>query len=465
MINVGNAEAIPASFRDPNGFLFQHNGIIYRQINLKYREDYDHLMGSGLYERLTAEGFLVPHVETDLKALQSDIAYKVIKPEPIHFISYPYEWCFSQLKNAAIATLSIQKKALEAGMSLKDCSAYNIQFRHGKPILIDTLSFERYKEGEPWVAYRQFCQHFLAPLALMSYKDVRLNQFLRVYIDGIPLDLASSLLPFLSKFRFSLLTHIHLHSQSQKRYANKGFEKGGRKMGLFALRGLIDSLESAVHKLSWKPTDTEWASYYEDTNYSSESFNQKKELVAQFLEEINPKNVWDLGANTGVFSRVAAMRKIQVVSFDIDPAAVEKNYLECIKSDEAYLLPLCLDLANPSPAIGWENTERESLLNRGPADTVLALALVHHLAISNNVPLGKLAGFFGKICSNALVIEFVPKSDSQIKRLLATREDVFPDYTETSFENEFSTYFTIKKKSCIINSQRILYAMKRRESK
>ena len=186
---------LDSSFRDPSGFLFIREGVLYRQVNRAYAENYARLMESGLYAKLVKAGLLIPHTEANIDPPAPELAFKVICPERVPFISYPYEWSFGQLKDAALATLSIQKRALKAGMSLKDASAYNIQFYQAKPTLIDSLSFEIYQEGEPWVAYRQFCQHFLAPLALMAYRDVRLSQLLRVYIDGIPLDLASSLLP------------------------------------------------------------------------------------------------------------------------------------------------------------------------------------------------------------------------------------------------------------------------------
>ena len=211
------ANQLSASFRDPSGFLFSQNGILFRQINRTYSEDYARLMDSGLYEKLVKANVLIPHVEVDQAPAEKEAAFKVIQPERVPFISYPYEWSFSQLKDAALATLSIHKRALKLGMSLKDASAYNIQFVHGKAMLIDTLSFEVYKAGEPWTAYKQFCQHFLAPLTLMSYRDIRLSQLLRVYIDGVPLDLVSELLPFKTKFNFGLLTHIHVHASSQKR--------------------------------------------------------------------------------------------------------------------------------------------------------------------------------------------------------------------------------------------------------
>jgi hypothetical protein len=452
---------IPSSFRDPSGFLFYRNGSIYRQVNFTYKENYDQLMNSGLYEVLVSAELLIPHEEVDVEYTEPDKAYKIIKPELVPFISYPYEWSFSQLKNAALITLEVQKQSLDFGMSLKDCSAYNIQFRKGKPILIDSLSFEKYHEGQPWVAYRQFCQHFLAPLALMGYRDIRLNQLFRVYIDGIPLDLASSLLPFRTRFRFPLLFHVHLHAKSQKYFAEKTVTTSGHKVSRLSFLGVIDNLESAVKKLKWQPQDTEWANYYDDINYSANALHQKKQLVAEFLDKINPKIVWDLGANTGLFSRIASDKGIQTVSFDIDPGCVEKNYLECIEKGEIHILPLLLDLTNPSPNIGWQNQERMSILERGPADTVLALALIHHLAISNNLLFNKMADFFNQVC-NSLIIEFVPKTDSQVQRLLSTREDIFLDYTQQAFESEFSKYFTIQNSAKIRDSERTLYLMERR---
>lgn len=450
-------ETISASFRDPSGFLFKKDGQLYRQVNYAYIENFDFLINSGLYQKLVDEKFLIPHEE--VKNLEKDDrAYKIIKPVELKFISYPYEWCFSQLKDAALTTLKIQKLALEFGLSLKDSSAYNIQFKSGQPILIDTLSFEKYKEGQPWVAYRQFCQHFLAPLALMKYKDVRLGQLLKVYLDGLPLDLASSLLPFKTHFNFSLLLHIHFHARSQKKFADKKVNAGEQKFSRFNFFALLDSLESAVKSLNWQLPKTEWADYYDQTNYSAGAFEVKKKIVAEFLSEINPQMVWDLGANVGIFSRLAANQGSAVISFDIDPAAVEKNYLEGRKNNEKNILPLLMDLTNPSSGLGWKGTERMSFFERGPSDCILALALIHHLAISNNLPLENIARFFSEICSS-LIIEFVPEDDSQVKRLLVVRQDIFDKYSRKNFEEEFGKYFSIKKSFPLKGSDRVLYLM------
>jgi len=457
---IQSSGQLSASFRDPSGFLFSRGGVLYRQVNRAYEQEYARLMESGLYEKLVKAGLLIPHVEVDQVPAESD-AFKILQPERVPFISYPYEWSFGQLKDAALATLSIHRRALRAGMSLKDASAYNIQFVRGKPTLIDTLSFEVYKEGQPWVAYRQFCQHFLAPLALMALKDVRMNQLLRAYIDGVPLDLASGLLPWKTRLNFGLLANIHMHASAQKRYSGTEVRsRGGTTFGKQAMTGLIDSLDSAIRKLNWNPGGTEWGNYYEITNYSDAAFEHKKKLVREWSARLKPALAWDLGANTGVFSRAVSETGAYVVSFDIDPTAVEENYRQIKGEKTENLLPLLLDLTNPSPSIGWAHRERDSLAGRGPADLVLALALIHHLAISNNVPLPQLADFFAET-GKWLVIEFVPKSDSQVQKLLVSRDDIFPAYTREGFEAAFARRFKICEAVDVQESERVLYLMER----
>ena len=450
-----------ASFRDPSGYLFWREGVLYRQVNQRYQDDYTLLMNSGLYRSLVDDSFLINHEEVKTEPYEPEQAYRVICPERIPFISYPYEWSFSQLKDAALTTLTIQKRALAYGMSLKDSSAYNIQFWRGKPVLIDTLSFEIYEEGKPWVAYRQFCQHFLAPLALMSYRDVRLSQLLRIYIDGIPLDLASELLPFRTYLKYPLLTHLHKQAVAKKRYACHKVDLSSprqevKKTGIL---GILSSLESITSQLKWNPEGTAWADYVSTHNYTDASLDHKKQVVTDYLDRVHPETVWDLGANTGVFSRLASQRMINTVAFDIDPGVVELNYRQSVVDKEQYLLPLLLDLTNPSPNLGWFNQERRSLFKRGSADMVLALALVHHLAITNNVPLDQIALFMATL-GHWLVVEFVPKDDPQTQKLLSSREDIFVDYSRNKFEEVFSAYYQIEDSVVINNSARTLYLMK-----
>ena len=459
-----NRTGLNASFRDPSGFLFIDSGILYRQVNPVYAKNYDRLMESGLYDKLVKAGLLIHHREVEQAWVGQDVAYKILQPEVIPFISYPYEWSFSQYKDAALTTLSIQERALKAGMSLKDASAYNIQFLHGKPLMIDTLSFEMYQEGQPWVAYKQFCQHFLAPLALMSKSDVRLSQLMRNYIDGVPLDLASKLLPASTRLNLGLLTHIHLHAGAQKRYADADLEQRKVRGGMSkqALQGLIGSLQAVVKKLEWKLEETEWGNYYDITNYSETAFSHKKEVISGWVERVKPGMVWDLGANNGEFSRIASEAGIYTISSDIDPTAIEQNYRRVRAEKEQNLLPLLLDLTNPSPALGWANQERDSFARRGPVDMVFGLALVHHLAISNNVPLKKVAEFFAEM-GEWLVIEFVPKSDSQVQKLLRSREDIFDEYTKEGFEEAFRLFYEIQSSAPVKDSRRTMYLLQKRK--
>jgi ribosomal protein L11 methylase PrmA len=454
---------LDGSFRDPSGFVFARNGEIYRQINLGYKASYDLLIESGLYNELAAKELLIPHQEVDQTSEAESGSYKIVKPLKIPFISYPYEWAFSQLKDAALLTLEVQIAAIHRGMSLKDASAYNVQFIGAKPIFIDTLSFEPYTEGKAWVAYRQFCQHFLAPLSLMSYRDVALGNLALPFIDGVPLSLASKILPKRTWASFSLATHIHLHARMQSRYADSG--SGGRpvkeaRISKTALLGLLDNLRGIIQSFSWRPGGTEWADYYNATNYSSTAMSEKEQLVERLCHDVNPGVAWDLGANTGVFSRRAVAAGAYTVACDIDPSAVEQNYRWCRSEKLTQMLPLVIDLTNPPPAIGWAHKERYSLIERGPADLVLALALIHHLAISNHVPLPKLASFFAS-CGKNLIIEFVPKSDSQVQRLLSSRQDIFVNYNESEFERAFSEKFVIEARIPVPESKRILYRMRR----
>ena len=457
---MSDQERVGASFRDTSGFLYRQDGHLFRQINQVYAQNYQLLMESGLYDRLIKSNSLIPHEEIDVIPADPSQAFKVVQPEEIPWISYPYEWCFSQFRDAALSTLKIQKIALKHGMSLKDASAYNIQFFKGTAPLIDLLSFEVYEEGKPWVAYKQFCQHFLAPLALMSYVDVRLGQLSRNYIDGVPLDFAVRLLPIRSRFNLGLFMHLYLHAKAQQHYGDKVVQqdRAAKGMNLTSLRGLVSSLESCIKKLKWTAPKTEWGNYYEIANYSDTAIQNKVEMVSAWIDRVKPSLVYDLGANNGFFSRMASDRGINTVSFDIDPLAVEQNYLIARSNKEEHILPLVLDLTNPSPAIGWHNQERETIFQRGPADMVFALALVHHLAISNNVPLDKLADFFSDL-GKWLIIEFVPKNDPQTKKLLANREDIFDQFDRESFERIFSSEFKIHQVERISDSERYIYLM------
>lgn len=444
-----------SSFRDPSGVVFRQDGAVLRQVNRCYQAQYDQMMAK-LYTPLTSQGLLVEHEELTVTPEDKN-AYKLIRPVQIPFISYPYEWSFGQLKDAALTTLRIHRAALDQDMILKDASAYNIQFLNGRPVLIDTLSFDFYQQGSPWPAYGQFTRHFLAPLMLMAYRDIRLNQLLRVYIDGVPLDLASTLLK--GKGGFAASQHIHWHAKSTLKHGQDG--KGEiRKIAIskFNHMALIDSLIRVVEKLTLKGVVTEWGDYYAHTNYSDAATRAKEALVSSYVDAVSPKTAWDLGANDGRYSRLALKQGGSVVAFDVDPIAVERSY-HAVKASHEAMLPLVLDLTNPSPAMGFANRERTSISDRQKPDLVMMLAVIHHMVISNNLPMPMLADWLASLAGH-LIIEFVPKEDSQVQTLLATRDDIFPDYTKEGFERAFSGWFDILRAENVEGSQRTLYLMR-----
>jgi ribosomal protein L11 methylase PrmA len=488
----------PSSFRDPSGLVFRaEDGTLLRQVNRCYAEDYRLLMDGGLYQELTAAGLMVEHEDVPLARAMDDDAYRVIRPREVAFVSYPYEWAFGALKEAALLTLDIQRRALAAGMTLKDASGYNVQFEGTRPVFIDTLSFERYRPGRPWTAYSQFCRHFLAPLALMAGRDAGLGRLLGLHLDGIPLELAAKLLPWTARLRPGILVHVCLQARMVRRYGKKkgtgpicrnGPKAAAHKLDLSPSSGsnlperpeaccaqigripffrrvspaglvaLVENLRRAIAGLSWRPGGSHWTGYYRETTYSAEAFDRKRRLVEAFLRRIRPRTVWDLGANTGVFSRLAADMGAETCALDADPACVEILFRDCRAQGKQNILPLCMDLANPSPSLGWAHRERRSLADRGPADVVMALALIHHLAISNNLPLPQIAGFFRRL-GRWLIVEFVPKTDPQVSRLLRSRQDVFRDYDRPSFERAFASRFAIVECQPLEEEGRVLYLM------
>ncbi len=457
-------ERDPGSYRDPAGFVYRRDGVIYRQIDPSFADDWQGYLDSGLYDRLRDEVVVIAHTEVDLDLAAAPPAYRVIRPEPLELITYPYEWSFSQLQDAALLTLRAQSLAVAAGFTLRDASAYNVQFHRGRPLLIDSLSFERAEPDRPWAPYRQFCEHFLAPLALMAKVDVRLGGLLREHLEGIPLDLAARLLPGRTRLSFGLGPHIHLHARAQRRHADDNAlaePKPAASMSAQQRATLIESLHDTVAGLSWQPAGTAWADYADHTSYEDTATEAKVRAVREALVGVGGHRAWDLGANTGRYSRIAAEAGYRVVALDVDPAAVERGY-RAIKADgRTDITPLLGDITAPSPALGWANAERASLLERVDADVVLALALVHHLAIGANVPLPMIASLLARMAAHAIV-EFVPKADPMVQRLLASRRDVFPDYDIEGFVSAFEPHFETVTRTAIEGSHRTVFLLRRR---
>jgi hypothetical protein len=462
----------PGSYRDPRGFVFRRDGVLYRQINDSFADDWAAFESSGLHQALVREGLMVADQPAPIDLAPEPGAVAVIQPDEIAFISHPFEWSFSQLKDAALLTLRAQAVAGEHGMTLRDASAYNVQFRDGKPLLIDTLSFERAAPDQPWKPYGQFCENFLAPLALMAQRDGRLGELLRTWINGVPLDLASELLPRGTRyFSPGLAAHIHLHARAQRQHAGDTGPDGApstapRSVTMSEGRrlALLDHLKRTVEGLHLPAHGTVWADYADQTSYSEAGTASKEAIVRSMLEAVKADGgtrAWDVGANTGRYSAIAAELGFWVLALDIDWAAVERHYLALKASGETRILPLLGDIAEPSPAIGWENTERASLIDRANADVLLALALVHHLAIGRNVPLPMISHLMARL-SPHLIVEWIPKDDPMVKRLLAAREDIFADYSPAGFRAAFEREFEIVEERPITDSGRVLFRMRRR---
>jgi hypothetical protein len=448
----------PGSFRDPSGAVFTRDGTLFREIQPSYEPHYRLLIDSGLYRRLADDGLLVRHEEVGIEHALSPSAARVLRPVPIPLITYPYEWCFTQLKRAALLVLSLERIAIDSGMTLKDATAYNVQFSATRPIWIDTSSFEAYQPGALWHPYLQFCRHFLAPLALMSYCDPRAAQLLRTCSDGIPLDLACSLLPMRSRLRAGLLLHLHLHARAESAAGIQRPDRA-RELSPRSRLGLIEGLRRTIESLAWSPR-TEWSHYGDQDSYSEAGAGHKKQLVAELLTQAAPREVWDLGANDGTYSRIASDRGIRTFAWDADIGAVEIGYREAMRRDDPCFLPLVADLSNPSPALGWAHTERQSMKERCRADLVMALALTHHLTLRAGIPFSRIATFFAELAP-WLIVEYIDRDDPKAAQMLTARGELRA-YTRESFEHAFRAHFDVVRDAAIRDTSRHLYLMKRR---
>ena len=449
----------PASWRDPSGFIFYKERVIYRQVNQIFKEHFDHFISSGCYDHLVKKDLLIPHEVIKENLSGSKEYYLTLKPEKIDFISYPYEWSFDMLKDAALLTLQLAKESIPFGLILKDATPYNVQWHKGKLIFIDTLSFEKYNE-EPWIAYRQFCENFLSPLLLMYYAKKPLQQILLAYPEGIPLSITKNLLPKRSRFSLNVYLHIHLHARMGEK--SKGQKQKIAKLSKQKLLNLISSLESLIQKLKLPEQRTTWSEYYDEA-HSKKYLEEKRNIIQNWIGQLqNVSTAADLGANTGEFSKLLAEKNIQVITTDFDPYCINHLYSEIKTNRLQNIQPLILDLSNPSPSIGVNNEERNSFIGRCKVDLVMALALIHHLAIGKNIPLEMAADLFSRLGKN-LIIEFVPKEDEKIRIMLNQKKDIYTFYTQENFEIAFQKYFDIKAKQSIHSSGRTLYLMSKYE--
>jgi hypothetical protein len=454
-------DRVTSSFRDPSGYVFKEGDSIKRIINPIYFPQYNALTQSDFYNKLFSKNLLIPHKEISKSKQQI-----VIEPIKIKFINYPYEWSFLQYKQAALLTLKIQKYSLEHNFSLKDASAFNITFHQGKPIFIDSLSFDFYKENTPWHAYKQFIMHFLGPLVLSHYYGLDYLKTLTSEIDGISIEKLSKLLPAKSYLSSTILTNIHLLARFDKKYsANK--TSGKNNLSKASQIKLLQGMYDFIKKLKVKQL-TEWDHYYNQTNYKDESISIKKELTKKWFASINGKTAIDIGGNDGTFSRELIEASFVIVA-DVDANAVEQNYKQTITNQETTIVPIVVDILNPPAGYGFNNQERFSFIDRIhelKLDACLALAVIHHITLTGNIPFQLSAQFFAKMASN-LLIEFPTREDSWVQFLLESKRDFashFDFYNEENFEKDYSNYYHIIEKQQIPNTHRILYNLKLRDS-
>lgn len=454
--------ANPGSFRDPLGTIYEKKDKVFRKVDNDYYEFCKRFLSSNFFEKskkkFIVDTKIVEPVDLDPKENNSSTFW--LEHERIKLISYPHEWGFETLKKAAIFHLKLQKKAFESGFVLKDASPYNVQFKMGEPIFIDLLSFEDYQKRSYWVAYNQFCENFLNPLLIKAYTGLDHNQFFRGSIDGIGAQLTSKILPLSSWFSFNTFSHVHLAAWAQKKIdATSKTSLRSSKSGISShnLVSFWDSLISFIDKLQTKKK-TYWGNYENNTSYNDVSAKHKDHLVGNFVSNKNIQTLLDLGCNSGRYCRIAFKHKAKfVIGLDIDGGAVDKANLDKELNNREFIA-LQFDIMNPSPAIGWRNFERMTLWDRLPKiDGVICLALIHHICIGKNVPLGDFIKFLFSLSNNVL-IEFVPKSDPMVKGLLRNRSDIFANYNEKFFENEILKYGKIENIFDIDGSSRKLYS-------
>ena len=465
---ASESQAEPSSFRDPAGQVIEgRDGRIFRSVAPVAVEEYRYVRECGLVDALVVEGGLVAAEEVD--PVEAGVLPPpgglVLEHPRLPFISYPYEWPFSLLKEAALHHLETQIRLLDRGISLSDASAYNVQFKGAKPVFIDWLSLRRYREGEYWEGHSQFCEQFLNPLLLAAQLGVPHNAWYRGMQEGIPARELAALLPRRKRWSPRMQAHVLLPLRFERRAGSRGEaakRTERRPLPRNAYRGLLTQLRRWIKGLEPSGTDTTWSDYSTLTSYDTAEASRKAESVRSFISEAPPEQLWDLGCNTGEFSAIALEEGVRdVIGFDADFGALESACARA-QSDRLRFLPLYQDLANPSPDQGWSQVERRSLARRSRSvGALVALAVLHHLAIGRNVPLPRIAAWLVSLAPRGLV-EFVPQGDPRVDDLLTLRGDRFADYTPEAWEAALEPYAAIRHVETVSASGRRLYTYERR---
>ena len=450
----------PGSYRDRNGGVFYRDGEVLRGISTKALANWQRLTATRFFEDFTSRGNIVRTEQMGDPVAEDGPWAAVLRHEPIPFVSYPYEWTFGMLKDAALLHLDLMLAALDEGFILKDSSAYNVQWRGVQPVFIDIPSFEPLEEGQPWVGYRQFCELFLYPLMLQAYKGTDFRPWLRGRLDGIS---AGALRPLLSArdlLRPGVIMHVVAQNALQRRYsgqssnvrgtlAQAGFDKSLIVRNALNLRKIVSGMTPGGSK-------TEWSDYARTHSYGEADFDAKCAFVRHAAGHRRWRRVWDIGCNTGTFSRIAAEHADHVVAMDGDWMAIEALYQSQKERREDSILPLVVNLSDPSPGQGWRGAERKALSERGRPDLTLCLALIHHMVISANIPMANFIQWLADL-GTALVIEFVGREDEMVKTLLRNKDDQYDDYHVEIFERLLSEHFEIRDSRPLKGGKRSIY--------
>jgi SAM-dependent methyltransferase len=451
------------SFRDRDGRVYHCLGRVFRGLNPNALENFRQLQQQDFYQKLVETGKVIgTHEISDEKnPLPDDVKARwagFLEHECVPVISYPYEWTFSMLRDAAVLQLHLVERAISHDFTLKDATPYNVQFINRKPVFIDIPSFEPLQQGEPWAGYRQFCEMYLFPLLLQAYKRCNFQPFMRGSINGIDVQAAAALFGFRDRFRKGVLSHVWLQSKLDRRFGGSSenvrsdLKTAGFNQELILVN--VRKMQKLIGRLEWEATGSEWGDYSEFHNYSDDDHQRKEAFVRDAIASEQPATVWDIGCNTGQFSRIAAGLCQQVVSMDIDHVAIERLYRDKEAPDN--ILPLVQNLADPSPNWGWRNRERSDLQNRSQPDMVLCLALIHHVVISANIPLPEFIEWLAGL-TDRLVIEYVSRRDDKVKTLLRNKEDKYQDYSREGLESALLRNFVIQQKEEVNQGDRTLY--------
>ena len=456
-----SSEFDPGSFRDRSGRVFYRDARVYRALDQAAHAAWQHAQQAAFYRRFAGDGRIVrtQPASPEVAALNGHWA-AIVEHDRIPFVSYPYEWSFSMLRDAALMHLDLLDAALQEDITLKDATPFNVQFVDAAPVFIDIASFVPYVAGEPWAGYRQFCQLFLYPLMLQAYRGVDIQPLLRTSLEGISPEMMSRLLSFRDLFRAGVFSHVSLHARMQRnfRVADRDTRQSLKSHGFGRelIRANIRSLRRIVSNLRWAAPASTWSDYEIRCPHVQLDQSVKEEFVRSVVLTGRRSLVWDLGCNVGRFSLIAAAHAGSVVAMDGDHRAIDQLYLRLRSERTRRVLPLVVDLVDPSPSRGWRGLERRDLPSRGRPDLILCLAVMHHLVIGHNVLLEDLVDWFATLGSD-LVIEFVDKDDPQTRILLRNKPDQYADYTRERFELLLSRHYAIRRCETLPSGTRFLF--------